>query len=178
MPATAMVAHAASVIPVNVATQPLTAFAEIPAAAGLPGVNPTPFEPSDRPMRVDGSAGIGMLTSPFGRRDPSAPLGYTEFAKPATERFGAVLSAPTKATDHDWKIGEAASGELVQIQVETLASRAEAQAEARKLQEFGQVALLADGPDTRLVIDSTPDKADTMLSALWKAGYRDAFTLH
>ena len=100
------------------------------------------------------------------------------YGTPATERFGAVLSAPTKATDHDWKIGEAASGELVQIQVETLASRAEAQAEARKLQEFGQVALLADGPDTRLVIDSTPDKADTVLSALWKAGYRDAFTLH
>ena len=153
------------------------------AQAYAPSLEPAQLEtlpsPLSRPMIGDG---IGMVTSPFGRRLPPVPLGYQPLIDVLPDRFGAVLrnSAAKNTKLENWKtkashkIGSSAPVELV---VGTLPDNADMRVFALEFGRLGDVAFTDDRDGLRVTLMVAPDKADYALKMLWAAGHPNAFTL-
>jgi rare lipoprotein A len=137
------------------------------------------LEPLSRPLAADG---IGMKTSPFGRRLPAVPLGYQPAAQIKADRFGAIMkphqTAPGGFSGWKAKLTQKSGGAApVEIIVGLLPLDAKTAEYTAGLAGLGAVSLADEAGGTRITLLVPPADADAALKALWAAGYSHAFAL-
>ncbi len=153
-----------------------------PVQAFAPMVQPVVFDqlpaPASRPMIGDG---IGMVTSPFGRRSPSVPLGYQISSDIQPDRFGVILEDTSiKSTkSNQWKTKSEYTlntSAPIELLVGTF-SAAEMTAFTAQFGKLGKIAYSDENDGLRVTLTLDANKADQALNVLWAAGYSDAFSL-